>query len=237
MTKANKEDKKVDVLFIGAHQDDVEIPAGGTLLSLVDQGHKVEILDLSKRKGMYFQEEEDRANEAGQAAKVLGVRRSVIDLGMLRIKNNYENRLKVADFIRKKRPEIIVTHPKDHSHPDHLEAHQLVRDAIHYGFATAIKTANALWRIKKLYYFPPIYLNGLPKNAFLVDISPYFEQKMEAMKCYASQFLYHSHNGKFELNYIEALNRYLGLLIKKAYAEVIISEGVPVLEAFPELKS
>lgn len=235
MPVKNSNPAKTDVLFIGAHQDDVDATVGGILCSLVSQGYKAEILDLSRRCGMYFSDEEERGSEAKQAARVLGVERTVVDLGMLKIANTHENRVKIAEVIREKRPEIIVTHPDDPSHPDHKAAYQLVRDAIHYGFATAIKTQHDPWRIKKVYYFPLIYSRGIPENAFLVDISDSFETKMEALKCYASQFLFHAHNRKYELEYIEAANRYWGLLIKKDYAEMILTEEIPEMKLFPEL--
>lgn len=231
-----KEQKeKIDALFIGAHQDDVEATVGGILLSLLDKGYKAEILDLSRRRGLYFNEEEKRFKEAEQAARVLGVKRTVIDLGMLQITNSYENRLKIANFIRKKRPEIIVTHCDDPTHPDHKITHQLVLDAIHYSYATAIKMEYSPWRIKKLYYIPVIFSPEIPKNAYFVDISKYFEKKIEALKCYASQFLFHARNRKYELDYIELLNKYWGFLIKKDYAEMILVEGSPILDPFPEL--
>ncbi|MBU1111078.1 PIG-L family deacetylase [Patescibacteria group bacterium] len=233
--KNHQTNRKVDVLFIGAHQDDVEATVGGIMLSLVDRGYEVEILDLTRRRGMYYSEEEERDKEAECAAKVLGVRRTVVDMGMLKVSNTHGNRLRIAEIIRTKKPDVIVTHPDDPSHPDHKAAHQLVRDAIHYGFATAIKTKHPPWRIKKVYYFPLFHTRGIPPNGFLVDVSKYFETKMEALKCYASQMLFHAHNQKYELEYLTAMNRYWGLMIKKDYAEVILAD-MPQLEPFPELE-
>ena len=36
---------KLDVLVMAAHRDDIEIVCGGTVIKLVDLGHKVGILD------------------------------------------------------------------------------------------------------------------------------------------------------------------------------------------------
>lgn len=226
---------KLDVLFIGAHQDDIDATVGGTVALLADRGYAVEILDLSKRKGMYFQAEENRAKEAEMAAKILGVSRQVIDLGLLRIENNYDNRVKVADYIRLRRPELVVTLYKDETHPDHNIVHQLVLDAYHYSFATAIKTNNDPWRPKGIYFAPTnILYEPAPANAVYIDISTTFEKKMEALKCYASQMLFHVKNRGI-LKYIESLNTSQGLLIGKKYAEIIIPR-IPVMEPFPELK-
>ncbi len=87
MNKDLIEVEKIDVLCIGAHQDDVEAMVGGTIRKLIEENKKVEILDLTKRRGMYFSEEEEKSNEAEIAASILGVKRTVIDLGLLNVKN------------------------------------------------------------------------------------------------------------------------------------------------------
>lgn len=228
--------EKIDVLFIGAHQDDVDATVGGTVILLKDKGYKVEILDLTKRKGMYFSEEEERGLEAEKASEIMGVKRNVIDLGLLKLTNNYENRVKIADFIRQKQPDIVVCQNDDSTHPDHKVAHQLVLDALHFSFSTAIKTKNPPWRVRKKYFYLTDSLFKLPpQNLIFVDISTTFERKMEALKCYASQFLFHAHNQKYELKYLEAMHRYFGLLIRKEYAEILTTD-LPILDPFPELK-
>jgi bacillithiol biosynthesis deacetylase BshB1 len=235
--KDKKQKDKIDVLFIGAHQDDVDAVVGGTVILLKDKGYKVEILDLTKRKGMYFSDEEIRGKEAEKAAKIMGVKRNLIDLGLLKLANSYENRVKIADFIRQKRPDIVVIPSDDDTHPDHKVAHQLILDALHYSFATAIKTKHSPWRVKKVYFYPTDIIYRIPSgNLLFVDISSTFERKMEALKCYASQFLFHVHNRKYELEYIEALNKALGLLIRREYAEVLMTDLI-ILEPFPELKT
>src|SRR3989344_28059 len=115
----NINEQKIDVLFIGAHQDDVDAVVGGTVILLKDKGYKVEILDLTKRKGMYFSDEEIKGQEAQKAAKVMGVKRSVIDLGLLRIANSHENKVKIAEFIRQRKPDVVAIPTNDSTHPDH----------------------------------------------------------------------------------------------------------------------
>ncbi|OGM28000.1 hypothetical protein A3D00_04630 [Candidatus Woesebacteria bacterium RIFCSPHIGHO2_02_FULL_38_9] len=228
--------KKIDVLFIGAHQDDVDATVGGTVILLKDRGYKVEILDLTKRKGMYFSDEEIKGHEAEKAAKIMGVKRNVIDLGLLKLANTYESRVKIANFIRQKQPDVVVCQTDDQTHPDHKVAHQLVLDALHYSFATAVKSNFSPWRVKKTYFYLTDSLFKLPpENVMFVDISSTFERKMEALKCYASQFLFHAHNQKYELEYIKVMHRYWGLLIRKEYAEILTTD-LPILDPFPELE-
>ena len=227
---------KTDVLCIAAHSDDIDATIGGTLALLSKRGYEIEIIDLTERKGMYFSEEEVRGDEANTAASILGVRRTVIDLGLLRIENNYENRVIVADLIRSRRPDIVITLNDDETHPDHKVVHQLVLDAYHYSFASAIKTDLEPWRAKALYFTLTNLLYELPpQNALLLDISETFEVKKEALKAYASQMLFHSHNKKFGLEHVEAMNVSWGRLIGKDYAEMIVPR-VPQIVPFPELR-
>ena len=231
-----KTEEKVDVLCIGAHQDDIDVTIGGIIALLAERGYKVEILDLTQREGMYFSEEEEEEDEANRAAEILGVNRSLIDLGLLKIENNEKNRMLVADEIRKRRPDIIITLWKDETHPDHNVVHNLVLDAFHYSFATAIKTKHDPWRPKAIYFTATnILYEKPPENALFVDVSKTFHKKREALKSYASQMLFHAHNRKYVLEHIEALNRAWGLLIGKEYAEIIIPR-LPVFEPFPELE-
>lgn len=227
---------KVDVLFIAAHQDDVDGTVGGTVILLGDRGYRVEIVDLTKRRGMYFSDEEEWGKEAEGAAKIMGVKRTLLELSPVnQLANTFENRVKIADLIRDRQPDIVCCNGEDETHPDHCVAHQLVLDAYHCAFATSVKTAHAPWRAKKVYFFPTNTLfEVMPPNALFVDISATFERKMEALKCYASQMLFHAHNRKYELEYLEHLNRQWGLLIRREYAEIMLTK-LPTLDPFPEL--
>jgi N-acetylglucosamine malate deacetylase 1 len=231
------ETKKIDVLFIGAHQDDVDATVGGTVALLVEKGYKVQVLDLVERKGMYFSDEEAWGQEAEHAARILGIERFCLKLSTQnKLENTFDNRFKIADFIRSRQPDVVFTLNKDETHPDHNVAHNLVLDALHISFATAIKTDYAPWRVKGIYFFPTnILFEPLSGNYSFIDISSTFEKKMEALKSYASQMLFHAHNRKYGLEYTEALNRSWGLLIGKEHAEAIIPR-VSVIDSFPELK-
>src|SRR5271166_3030500 len=66
------------VLAIGAHPDDVEIGAGGTLLAHRTVGHKVAILTLSR--GARGGQEGQRADESAAAARILGAELHLADL-------------------------------------------------------------------------------------------------------------------------------------------------------------
>src|ERR1035441_2531350 len=99
----------LDILAIAAHRDDVEQTCGGTLLKAAQGGQRTGILDLTRGEMGTRGTAEDRAREADDAAKILGVNwRRALDIPDGRVENTYENRLKVATVIRETRPRVII---------------------------------------------------------------------------------------------------------------------------------
>jgi N-acetylglucosamine malate deacetylase 1 len=120
----------LDVLAIAAHRDDVEQTCGGTLLKAVRRGQRTGILDLTQGEMGTRGTAEDRAREAGDAAKILGVSwRCALDLPDGRVENTWENRLKVASAIRETRPRVIILPYWKGRHPDHYTASVLGYEA------------------------------------------------------------------------------------------------------------
>ena len=85
----------LDVIAVGAHPDDVEIACGGTLARLVQQGHRVGIIDLTDGEPTPLSPgPEVRLAEAQAAADVLGVhKRVILDLPNRRLFDNFESRV------------------------------------------------------------------------------------------------------------------------------------------------
>ncbi|MGA7398630.1 MAG: PIG-L family deacetylase, partial [Candidatus Sulfotelmatobacter sp.] len=95
----------LDILAIAAHRDDVEQTCGGTLLKAAQRGQRTGILDLTQGEMGTRGTAEDRAQEAADAATILGVGwRRALDIPDGRVENTWENRLKVAGVIRETRP-------------------------------------------------------------------------------------------------------------------------------------
>jgi LmbE family N-acetylglucosaminyl deacetylase len=113
----------LDVLAIAAHRDDVEQTCGGTLLKMAQLGYRAGILDLTQGEMGTRGSAEDRAREAEEAAKILGVSwRGALDIPDGRVENTWENRLKVARVIREQRPRVIILPYWKGRHPDHYTA-------------------------------------------------------------------------------------------------------------------
>ncbi len=180
--------KRVDVLGIAAHPDDVELICGGTLIRAHMLGRSTGIIDLAAGEMASRGTPKLRAKEAGDAAKVMGV--SVREnLGMPDggIQNTPETRSKLALAIRRLQPKVVITHSQHGRHPDHPIVAQLVRDACFVAGLKKIEPKVAPHRPLKVLHALS-FREDNQKPTFVVDISEAFEKKLEAIACYASQF-------------------------------------------------
>jgi bacillithiol biosynthesis deacetylase BshB1 len=178
--------EKVDVLTIAAHPDDVELTCAGTLLKMVDKGYTVGILDLTQGELGTRGTAEIRANEAAAAAKVIGARfRTRLNFGDSRLTNSIENRMALAEAVRQARPRTVILPYWEGRHPDHYTASVLGYEACYVAGLKQLPVEGEPHRPKKILY-ASMYWEVKP--SFLVDVSPYFSRKLEAINCFASQF-------------------------------------------------
>jgi bacillithiol biosynthesis deacetylase BshB1 len=102
------------------------------------------------------------------------------------IQNNFANRLKIIKLLRTYKPGIVFAPYPNDRHPDHINASNLIREAVYYSGLRKISTPKMeAFRPKKIFYYRHAY--EIPVS-FIVDISDVFEKKMEVIKCYESQF-------------------------------------------------
>ena len=178
----------LDVLAIGPHRDDVELTCGGTLLKAAAQGHRTGILDLTQGEMGTRGSAELRAAEAEAAARVLGLAvRENLRLPDANISNTQGTRAALVQVLRRLRPSVVIGPSPVGRHPDHRLAAELVRDACF--LAGIVKFAPGLpaHRPRKLLH-AIAYREDFVKPTFVVDVSDQFERKLEAIRCYGSQF-------------------------------------------------
>jgi bacillithiol biosynthesis deacetylase BshB1 len=215
----------VDVLAIAAHRDDVELTCGGTLAKVVKQGHRAAIVDLTQGEMGTRGSAALREEEAMRAAAVLGVAaRVTLGLPDAAIVNTPDTRTQLARLIRRFRPRIVIAPPQNGRHPDHRVAAELVRDACF--IAGLARVAPALPPHRPLKILHAIaYREDYVKPTFVVDVTDEFEQKMEAVRCFASQFdgavqageVYP--NGEPLYDIVRHQAAHYGTLIRTRYAE------------------
>ena len=180
--------KRVDVLAIAAHPDDIELICGGTLIRAHMLGRSTGILDLAAGEMASRGTPELRAKEAAKAAKVMGVAvRENLGFPDGGIQNTPETRAKLAVAIRRLQPKVVITHSLHGRHPDHPIVAQLVRDACFIAGLKKVEPKVAPHRPLKVVHALS-FREDNQKPTFVVDISESFEKKLEAIGCYESQF-------------------------------------------------
>jgi N-acetylglucosamine malate deacetylase 1 len=242
----------LDILAIAAHRDDVEQTCGGTLLKAAQRGQRTGILDLTRGEMGTRGTAEDRAREADDAAKILGVSwRRALDIPDGRVENTYENRLKVAAVIRETRPRVIILPYWKGRHPDHYTASVLGYEASFLaGLAklalssqpSAISQTSsgagesgalAPHRPFKIIY-ATLYYDIRP--SFVVDIGEQFEGKFASILAYTSQFSDQEAGkdlfpARDEIRArVESMARFYGMLGGVSHAEPFLQKEVGLIE-------
>ena len=182
---------KLDILFFGAHPDDVELGCGATIAKEVSLGKKVGIVDLTRGELGTRGTAEIRDEESKNAGEVLGV--SVRENLAFRdgfFTNDEKHQLEVIKMIRKYRPEIIICNAVDDRHIDHGKGSKLVSDACFLSGLIKIETRldgenQDAWRPKVVYHY--IQWKDL-KPDFVVDVTGFMDKKVESLMAYKSQF-------------------------------------------------
>jgi bacillithiol biosynthesis deacetylase BshB1 len=186
----------LDVVAVAPHPDDLEITCGGTLAKLVKQGYKVGMIDLTSGEPTPRGSLEARAREAEAARAALGVQvRLNLDLPNRVLMDCPENRFVVATAFRKYRPMIVITVAgrTPAASPDHYQAQLLVEASRFYSQLTKWDDrfgGTPPYRIPFLAY-APFPFDAEVRNwhsTFVIDVSDTFEQKVEAVRAYESQF-------------------------------------------------
>ena len=178
----------VDVLAIAAHRDDVELTCGGTLVKLAMQGRRTGIVDLTQGEMGTRGSADTRADEASRAASILGVQqRENLALPDAAVENNPSTRRALAALIRRLQPRVVIAPAPQGRHPDHGVTAQLVRDACFLAGLAKLEPEHPAHRPHKVLH-ALTYREDPVKPTFVVDISDAFERKLEAVRCYASQF-------------------------------------------------
>jgi N-acetylglucosamine malate deacetylase 1 len=215
----------VDVLAIAAHRDDVELTCAGTLMRASDAGHRTGILDLTAGETGTRGSAELRAQEAERAAAILGVaERRNAGLPDAHLQNSEETRRLVVEQIRHFAPRVVILPFAVGRHPDHRIASELGRDACFLAGLGKYDAGGTPHRPYKILYALS-YREDPLKPTFVVDISPQFERKLAAIRCYASQFDGAKNAGEIFptgqdlYSRVETQNAHYGSLIRTRYGE------------------
>jgi LmbE family N-acetylglucosaminyl deacetylase len=190
------------VLALGAHPDDVELQAGGSLAAWARQGTHVELACFTAgEKGSPNPAADEaelgrvRRAEATDAARALGASVPVHFLGAVdgELEVTMALRLAVARLVRTARPDVVLGHDPWRRwllHPDHRAAGLLTVDGV-------VAARDPL-------YAPSLAAEGLPAHRphtvllfgtdtpdELVDVTATMDAKLAALRAHASQIADH----------------------------------------------
>ncbi len=226
----------VQVLAIAAHRDDVEQTCGGTLLRMAQRGYRTGILDLTRGEMGTRGSVEQRASEAGQAARLLEVsHREALDIPDGKVENSHENRVKIVRAIRRLKPEVVILPYWEARHPDHYKTSPLGYEACFYSGLKKFDVESGLMphRPFKIVY-ASLYADVRP--TFVVDITAQFETRLASLFAYKSQYEDQPEGGgifvpKEEIRgRIEAMAQHYGALAGVKYGEPFVQKEVSLVD-------
>jgi len=186
-------DIKLDILVMAAHPDDAELSCSGTILSYINQGKKVGIVDFTRGEMGTRGTPEIRLQESNDATKILGLHaRENLGLADGFFQNDQASQLILMEVIRRYRPEIVLANALEDRHPDHGKGAKLAIDACFLSGLRMIqtidlhsKTEQSAWRPKHVYhYIQDRYL----EPDFVIDITEHWETKEQSIRAFKSQF-------------------------------------------------
>jgi bacillithiol biosynthesis deacetylase BshB1 len=242
--------KKIQVLAMAVHPDDVELCCSGTLMMEKLHGKTIGVVDLTRGELGTRGTPELRAREAKAAARIMNLDMRE-NLGMADgfFQNNEENQRKIIKSIRASRPEIVLAAALADRHPDHGRAGRLISEGCFLSGLRKIITRDDRgseqepWRPKYVFHF---IQDRFYQPNFVYDISATFDRKLEAVRAYSSQFHSTTYEKDEPQTYISSPDfmasiigraQMLGKMIGVKYAEGFISEkmiGVSNLDAFEQ---
>jgi len=205
-------EKKLKIVAIGAHPDDIELACGGTLASAVEKGHDVTMVVVTGNSSIDHNGNSIRTeNEAGEeqinAAKRLGISKVEI-FGFEDMSVPYSKKLvsRLDKILNEIKPDITFTHFVFDTHQDHIR--------------TAQSTLSAARKQNTILLYEPINPSGrgyMPFHAQVYfDISNTIEQKIDSLKEHKSQY---KRYGDSWIDGVRARAKFRGFELGIEYAE------------------
>jgi bacillithiol biosynthesis deacetylase BshB1 len=177
------------IVVFGIHPDDAELGCGGTVARCTGAGHDVVLIDLSRGESSSNGTPEERADEAAEAATILGCSErenlELPDTGL--VSEDPDQQRVAASAIRKHRPDLVILPLKDDPHPDHIAGGELIERAVYlagiHGYRTG--SGETSWSVRNGLVYPG---RRELEPDLVVDVSDTFHTKMDAVRAHRTQF-------------------------------------------------
>jgi bacillithiol biosynthesis deacetylase BshB1 len=230
----------IDVLFFGAHPDDVEWGAGGIALLLRERSVSFAIVDLTRGELGSRGTPEERREEANRAAEFMGAQsRENLDLPDGGLQDTPANRSLVASSVRHYRPKVVAAPLWEDRHPDHAATGLMVRNSSLYCTLKKAADPNPPHLPDTFLYYP---LHKTVQATFVVDTSEVFPRKLELLRLHHSQFgktaeefgVVSQGLGDY-LHALETRDRHYGSQIGVRFGEALVTDRALRLRAIEDL--
>lgn len=191
---AQQPPEQIRVLVIGAHPDDPDWYAAGTVRRFVEQGHVVRLLSMTNGNAGHFEQggaplAKRRYQETQCAGRVIGAEYLVLDNDDGKLLPTLENREEVIRQIRSFKADLVITHRPNDYHPDHRNTGLLVRDAAYMVTVPNIVAHTPHLRKNPVFsYMGDHFTKPNPiEPDVAVSIDAEMEKKVDMFHCHVSQ--------------------------------------------------
>jgi len=182
--------EKLDVLVVAPHPDDAELGMAGAIMMMQANGLAVGIVDLTNGEPTPHGTPELRQQETDAATEVLGIAwRMNLGLPNRSLEPTLEARGKLAGVFRQTQPKWLFAPYWIDAHPDHTAATKLVDDARFWSKLSKSNLDGEPFHPQRIYNYYCVHLKMHATPAFVLDITDYWDRKLEAIRCFKSQFI------------------------------------------------
>lgn len=227
----------MNVLVVAAHPDDEILGCGGSIAKHVALGDLVHVLIIaegatsrvtSQVEHDLFSELANLRNAAQEASSILGVSSCTL-AGLPDNRLDSIDRLDLVQLIESHviltKPEIVYVHHSSDLNVDHRRIHESVVTACRPLPNATTKTIISFETLSSTEWQSTSFGTFFNPNYF-VDISPYLETKLLALKCYQSEMRDWPHPRSYEAVRTQALYRGSQVGLHAAEAFVLIRSVV-----------
>ncbi len=179
---------QLDVLAIFSHPDDAELSVAGTLLKLKSLGYRTGVCDFTRGEMGTRGTPELRAQEAADAARLMKLDARInLEQPDGHVWPTEVARVALVRALRMYRPRVLLTTHEDDPHPDHANTSIIVRQSARLATMKRYDEEAGLSAVPMPAIMHSLFSRRIVPS-FVVDVSEFVDEKMNAIRAYKSQF-------------------------------------------------